>query len=150
VRQSVEKGRAVLVIDFASAKRTSKPELIEDERGHDDCFDWSGSIATRGRLWVDAGTYDVLRVERRLEGPVDIHVPPRLQQRYHFESWVVLERDDQTIRYKPVTFRDPDETVLLPDSIDSMTVLRGGLQSIRRSEIYTDYQRFLTAGRIVK
>ena len=37
-----------------STDQTSKPELIEDERGHDDCFDWSGPVATRGRVWVDA------------------------------------------------------------------------------------------------
>ena len=75
MRDGREKDRAALVIDFMSANRTSRPELIEDERGHDDCFDWSGPVATRGRVWVDANTHDVLRVERRNEGPVDVRVP---------------------------------------------------------------------------
>jgi len=149
-REGAEKGRATVVIDFMSANRTSKPELIEDGRGHDDCFDWSGPLATRGRIWVDAGTHDVLRVERRLQGPVDVRVPSTLQRRYNFGAWVVLERDEQTIRYTAVTFRDPDEVVLLPESIESLTVMRGGLQSIRRTETLRDYRRFLTGGRVVK
>ena len=150
LRDGREKGRAALVIDFMSTNRVSRLELIEDERGHDDCFDWSGPLATRGRVWVDAATHDVLRVERRIDGPVDIRVPWRLQQRHHLAPWVVLERDDQTLRYQAVAFRDPHEVVLLPESIESLTVLRGGLQSTRRTETFSGYRRFLTASRVVK
>jgi len=148
VRVGKEKDRAALVIDFVSTSRTSKPELIEDERGHDDCFDWSGPVATRGRVWVDAATHEVLRVERGLHGPVDVRVPAKLQRRYNFSSWVVLERDDLTLHYKAVAFRDPDEVILLPESIESVTMLRGGLQSIRRTEKFSDYRRFLTTSRV--
>ena len=42
------------------------PELIQAPNGREDCFDWVGHIASRGRIWVDAETYDVLRVERGL------------------------------------------------------------------------------------
>jgi hypothetical protein len=150
LRTGKDKDRAALIIDFVSTVRRSRPELIEDERGHDDCFDWSGPVATRGRVWVDANTHDVLRVERRLEGPVDVHVPFRLQRRYAFAPWVVLERDDQTLRYQSVAFHDPDEVMLLPESIESLTLLRGGLQSVRRTDTFTGYRRFLTAVRIVK
>jgi hypothetical protein len=150
VRDGREKNHVALVIDFVSANRTSRPELIEDERGHDDCFDWSGPLATRGRVWVDAQTHDVLRVDRRLDGPVDVRVPWRLQRRYHFAPWVVLERDDVSMRYNAVTFSEPDDVMLLPESIESLTVVRGGLQSIRRTETFSSYRRFLTSGRVVK
>ena len=50
-----DRNRTALMIDFASVDRRSNPELIEDPGGHDDCFDWSGHIASRGRIWVDAG-----------------------------------------------------------------------------------------------
>jgi hypothetical protein len=149
-RDGKEAGRAALIVEFVSANGTSKPELIEDERGHDDCFDWSGPLRTRGQVWVDAITHDVLRVDRHLEGPIDVRVPPRLQRRHNLPMWVVLDRDDETTRYKPVAFGDPDETLMLPASIESLTVLRGGLQSVRRIETFGDYRRFLTAGRIVK
>ena len=150
LRDGREKDRAALIIDFVSTNRTSRPELVEDERGHDDCFDWSGPVATRGRVWVDAKTHEVLRVDRRIDGPVDVRVPWRLQRRYNLAAWVVIERDDLTMRYRAVAFSDPDETILLPESIESLTVLRGGLQSIRRTETFSSYRRFLTTGRVIK
>jgi hypothetical protein len=145
-----DRNRAVLMIDFASVNRTSDPELVEDPGGHDDCFDWSGHIASRGRVWVDAASYDVVRVERGLRGPVDVRVPALIQRRHHLESWVVIERDDVAIRYRTVAFSDPDEELLLPESINSLTVVRGGLESTRRNQTFSDYKRFVTGGRILQ
>jgi hypothetical protein len=150
VRDGKEKNRAVLMIDFTSTDGRSKAQLIEDERGHDDCFDWSGPMATSGRVWVDANTHDVLRVERHLAGPVDVRVPWPLQRRYNFGAWVVVDRDDLHLRYTPVAFTDPDETILLPESIDTLTVVRGGLQSNRRTDTFSGYRRFLTKGRVIR
>jgi hypothetical protein len=142
--------RAALMIDFESVDRRSNPVLVEDEGGHDDCFDWSGHIASRGRIWVDAGTHDVLRVERRLRGPVNVDVPVLIQRRYHLDPWVVIVRDELTIRYQAVAFSDPDEVLLLPESISTVTMIRGNLQSTRRSQTFSDYQRFITKGKVVE
>jgi hypothetical protein len=149
VSVSNERNRTVLSIDFASVNRRSKAELITDPGGHEDCFDWSGHIASKGRIRVDANTYDVLQVERFLPGPVDVRVPVVLQQRYRFENWIALVRDDVTIRYKTVAFSDPDEVLLLPESIESLTIVRGGLQSSRRSHRFSEYRRFVAEGRVV-
>ena len=145
-----DRNQTALMIDFASVDRRSNPELIEDPSGHDDCFDWSGHIASRGRIWVDARNYDVVRVERGLGGPVDVKVPALIQRRHHLASWVVIVRDDVTIRYKAVAFSDPDEVLLLPESIDSFTVVRGGLESTRRNQTFSDYKRFVTGGRVLQ
>ena len=148
VRSGRERQRPALIIDFTSVDRMSRPELIEDERGRDDCFDWKGPLARRGRVWVDAETYDVLRIDRGLAGPVDVRVPSLLQRRYRFDPYLVIDRDDVSMRFKPVTFTNPDEVLVLPETIESTTVLRNGLQSIRRTERFSDYRRFLTAARI--
>ena len=145
-----ERNRTALMIDFASVDRRSNPELINDPSGHDDCFDWSGHIASRGRVWVDAMNYDVLRVERGLGGPVDVKVPALIQRRHPLDSWVVIVRDDVTIRYKTVVFSDPDEVLLLPESIVSFTEVRGGLESTRRNQTFSDYKRFVTGGRVLQ
>jgi hypothetical protein len=145
-----DRNRTALMIDFASVDRRSSPELIEDPRGHDDCFDWSGHIASRGRIWVDAGNHDVLRVERGLGGPVDVKVPASIQRRHHLASWVVIMRDDVTIRYETVAFSDPDEVLLLPESIESLTVVRGGLESTRQHQTFSDCKRFVTGGRVLQ
>jgi hypothetical protein len=153
VRDGRERDRAALLIDFATSstgRRAGRPELIEDEHGHDDCFDWKGPVAIAGRLWVDARTYDVLRLERHIAGPTDVRVPARLQQKYSFPTWLTIDRDDLRMRYKEVRFSDPDEVILLPESIESVTVLRSALQSIRRTQVFSDYRRFLTESRIIK
>ena len=142
--------RTVQMIDFASVELRSKPELIEDPGGHDDCFDWSGHIASRGRIWVDAESYDVLRVDRNLRGPVDVKVPVRIQLRHRLDNHIVILRDDVTIRYKRVAFSGPDEVMLLPESIHSVTMVRGGLESTRRHQTFSDYKRFVTGGRVVR
>jgi hypothetical protein len=144
-----DRDRPAMLVDFASANHRSKAELIEAASGHDDCFDWSGHIASRGRIWVDASTYDVVRVERGLRGPVDVKVPVLIQRRHHLDNTVVLMRDDLTIRYKTVVFDDPDEILLLPESIDSFTLVRGGLQSTRRSQRFAGYRRFVAEGKVV-
>jgi len=149
VGMAKDRSRTVVMIDFASVNRRSNPELMEAASGHDDCFDWSGHIASRGRIWVDAESHDVVRVEQGLRGPVDVKVPALIQRRHRLDNWVVIVREDVTMRYKTVVFRDPDEMVLLPQSIDSLTVVRGGLQSTRRNQTFSDYRRFVTGGRVL-
>ena len=148
VRDGRERNRPAFVIDFTSARRTSRPELVQDEYGHDDCFDWTGPIAVAGRLWVDAVSHDVLRLERRISGPTDIRVPAPLQRKYRFTPWLTIDRDDVTLRYKEVAFTDPEETLMLPESIEMVTVVRSGLQSTRRTHVFSNYRRFLTQSRI--
>jgi hypothetical protein len=153
VRDGRERNRVALLIDFTTSptvRRAGRPELIEDEHGHDDCFDWTGPVAINGRLWVDAQTRDVLRLERHMAGPTDVRVPGPLQRKYRFPSWLTIDRDDLTMRYKEVAFSDPDEVMLLPESIESITVLRSALQSIRRTQVFSEYRRFLTGSRIIK
>jgi hypothetical protein len=144
------KNGSALLIDFASVDRKSNPELIEDKGGHEDCYDWSGHIASAGRVWIDAATHDVLRVERWIRGPVEVKVPTRIQRRNRLENWVVIIRENETIRYQTVPFSDPEELLLLPESINSVTIVRGGLQSTRRSQTFTGCRRFSTQGRIVE
>jgi hypothetical protein len=148
VREGRDRGRPALVIDFASANRRSRAELIEDKLGRDSCFSVDGDIAIRGQVWVDANTHDVLRLENHTAGPVDARISWTLQRRYNFDAFTTLDRHDETIRYKDVTFTDPSEVVVLPESIESTTTWRGTLQSTRRTTTFTDYRRFLTAGRV--
>jgi hypothetical protein len=144
------RNRETLTIDFETVDRQSRAQLIEDKSGHEDCFDWTGPVATSGRIWVDPASYDVLQVERHNRGPLDVSVPWALQRRYHFDNYVVVERQDVTIRYRMIAFSEPEETLVLPESIDTVVIVRGGLQSTRQWQIFSDYRRFVTEGRVVK
>lgn len=144
------KNRGALVIDFATSSSGGKGTLVEDERGHPDCFGWSLPTALKGRVWVDANSYEVLRMEQHMAGPGDVRVTFAQQRKHNLPASIVVDRFDTTIRYKTIVFKDPEEAVLLPESIETMILMRNGLESIRRRQNFSDYRRFLTGGRIVR
>jgi len=144
------KDRNTLLIDFASARPEGDGKLVEDPNGHPDCYSFSIPVTVKGRLWVDAETFDVLRLEQHIAGPGDIRVPPDQQRKHNLPDRIIIERHDTTIRYNRISFKDPEETLILPQSIDTVIVIRNGLQSVRKRQEFSEYRRFLTGGRIVK
>jgi hypothetical protein len=104
---------------------------------------------TTGRLWIDRLGGDVLRLDETVMGPFDVEVP-EAQRRKGATASIVLDRADSSIHYRAVTFTEPNEIVLLPESIEMMTVIRGsGTPRLRTTQTFTGYQRFVTGGRVV-
>jgi hypothetical protein len=65
-------------------------------------------------------------------------------------SFMTIVRADSSIEYRAVTFTDPDETWVLPASIESMTVIRNaGVPQLLTRQVFSNCRRFTTAGRIV-
>jgi hypothetical protein len=137
-----------LLIEFVRIE-TGKPEFIEDPNGRPECFQLSVPMSTKGRVWVDAATYDVLRVEQRLMHQVDFRVPIEQQRKRHMPDSITIERHETNTRYGVVKFSDPEEALLLPESIEELTIMRGA-GSHRKSQQFSDYRRFLTGARVVK
>jgi hypothetical protein len=137
-----------MLIDFRS-RETGKPVMKEHERDRDDCFSFSMPGGTKGRVWIDSSTHDVVRVEERLVGPVDFRPPASLLRRPEMPPIVTLDRYDRYVRYKPVHFDEPSETMLLPEQVDEITVFRPG-GGHRTVQSYSNYKRFLTGGRIIR
>jgi hypothetical protein len=142
-----------------SGRVDRRPALMLDYRGRaagppeitwtDACVTVTLPGRSRGRIWVDAANYDVLRIDDRLVGEFEFDVP-REQVRRGAASSMVIERAESSIRYKRVEFQDPRETLMLPAAIDTLTVIRGGsTQRVRITQRFSDYRRFLTAGRVV-
>jgi hypothetical protein len=144
------KESGAILIDFLSPGTRGDGKLVEDPNGHDDCFSWELPTAVKGRVWIDATTFDVLRVELHMVGPGSVRVSNEQQRKHMLPDYITIDRYDKTIRLKKAAFKDPDETMLLPESIESLILVRNGLQSIRKEQRFTDYRRFLTGGRIVK
>jgi hypothetical protein len=114
-----------------------------------DCVSIPLEGRTVGRIWIDADTDDVLRLEEHLVGMIDVKVP-RDYARTSGQLWMSLERVDFSIRYKPVSFTDPDEVVTLPASIERLGVFRGsGVSRMRITQTYSGYRRFLTNSRLM-
>jgi hypothetical protein len=137
------KERRTMMLDY----RSRAAGAIEG-KWKGDCVSIDAPGRTKGRIWIDETTHDVLRLDEQLTGQFEYRVP-----RDHWgivgpQTWVI-ERADSSIRYRPVAFTDPDETVLLPESIDVLTIFRGA-QSYRISQTFSGYKRFITGGRVVK
>ena len=100
-------------------------------------------------MWIDADNSDVLRFDEAVTGYYDFPIP-RDKERGLGPMMMTIERADSSIRYKPVTFHDPDETLMLPASITSLQIVRNaGVPRLRTTQTFTDYRRFVTGARIV-
>jgi hypothetical protein len=137
--------RPAVKIDYKAA--AAKPAEVT---WHNECVSVDLPGQTRGRVWVDAANDDVLRLDEHLTGMFDLHVP-REHTRHGDPTSMLIERADSSIRYRPIVFHDPDETVMLPISIESLTVIRNaGVPRLRTTQEFSNYRRFMTGGRIVK
>lgn len=126
-------------IDFEE----SPPQPV-DVTWEGNCFNAEGGGA-KGRLWFDPRTYDVLQLEVRLPKPFRIVVPPGLG--FISSPPLRVERSETTFRFARVNFQDPDETVLLLESMETLTVFRGA-PSLRTTQHFSNFRRFLSEIRI--
>jgi hypothetical protein len=137
-------GRQAVVIDYRGAA-AREPEIA----WVNECVTVSLPGRSRGRIWVDAATYDVLRIDDRLSGRFEFDVPREYVRRGAAPS-MVIERAESSIRYARIEFDEPRESMMLPVSIDTVTVIRGGAtQRTRITQRLSNHRRFLTEGRIV-
>lgn len=141
-------GRPAFVLDYAMKERpTVEVALVNDDER---CVSFRIDGGMRGRLWIDAETYDVLRLDRNLAGQVDFRLPWKAARWAPDRALWTIERMDTSIRFKPVRFSDPDETLILPVSSLSLRITRGaGTPRLRTVTEYSDYRRFLTGGRML-
>ena len=139
--------RPALMLDYQTRiDKPGRPEVTVK----DDCTTFSVPEGVKGRIWLDPTTHDIMRFEQGLKKRFEVRVPYD-SARLGAPDDFAVERLDSSIRYRSVVFRDPDETVLLPESIESLTLIRGGGRvGNRTTQRFTDYRRFITAGRIVK
>ena len=136
--------RGTVMVDYRS-RETGTPEV--SWRG--DCVSFDLPGRTKGRIWIDSGTHDVMRMDEQLIGQFNYRLP---REKVRFgDDWWVIERADTSVRYRPVVFHEPEETLVLPATIESFQVIRGaGIPRLRTTQRFSDYKRFLTGARIVK
>ena len=134
--------RKALIVDYRLLRKVSVESSLVD--GREDCISFSVEGGMRGRIWIDAETFDVLRLDQGLRGLVEIPLPKKAVRGGGPASWT-MERLDTSIRFKQVTFENPTETLVLPESLTSLRITRGsGTPQLRTMTRYKNYQRFLT------
>lgn len=138
-------GRPAVMIDYRSLE-VGEPTVTKRQ---EDCYALDAPGRSRGRVWIDQASGDVLRLDERLTGMIDFDFRDPSKRRAR-DTWT-LERADMSIRYRQLTFQDPREVLTVPTSIETVTVIRNsGAPRVRRSQRFTDYRRFVTEGRIVQ
>jgi hypothetical protein len=141
-------GRTVTLVDYRPVRE--EPSSVSAKDGKKDCIEIDMPGRTVGRLWVDPQTSAILRIDEWLKGMTDVRMPRDLLSTGRWSPHLSVDRADSTIRYQPVTFTDPDETLLLPNAIETVTVIRmNGVQRLRITQTYRNYRRFVTGGRLV-
>lgn len=136
-------GRLLMRVDYRPVKR--EPPTVDWEKG---CGTIKMPFGVRGRLWADPLTAEIVRIDERLAGRFDLPSPPRPGG--GVAEAPTMERADTTTVYKRVEFQDPPETLLMPASIDSITVIRpSGMPQLRVSQKFSNYRRFVTGTRIL-
>lgn len=138
-------GRDAVMVDY-KALEPGEPIVEWTE----DCVSVDVPGRWRGRLWAEPESATIVRMDERLMGMVDLPIP-RKYQRINGALFMTLERADMSIRYRPVRFSDPDETLMLPSEITSSSMWRnGGSAGSRVTQSFSNYRRFVTAGRILR
>ena len=120
--------------------------LVDD---NENCISFDIDGGTRGKIWIDAETHNVLRLDRSLSGLVDIPLPRKVLRMGVPDRWT-MERWDSSIRFRPVKFDDPSEELILPVSATTLQITRGsGTPRLRTTTEYKSYRRFITGGRVL-
>ena len=101
---------------------------------------------TRGSVWVEPASGEVLRLEERLSGRVKLPGPPGDPNAPEF----VAERADTTIDYERFAFANPDETILLPARVVEVNFIqKSASPRVRVVRTFTEYRRFLATVRVI-
>jgi hypothetical protein len=145
-RETIDRRDAIVLAFREIRKPTVDVSMVEDK---EDCISFDIEGGMRGRVWLDAETHDVLRLDQSLGGLVEIPLPRKATRHGGTMFWT-MERWDTTIRFRRVTFQDPEETLVLPVESSTLQVTRGaGTPRLRTSTQYLSYRRFITAGRVI-
>jgi hypothetical protein len=140
--------------ETVEGRRALRVELLRPGEG-EPRVEWKGNsfrvvnAPTRWTFWVDAESFDVLRIESHLAEPFEFESPrllkvgPRGKLRY--------ARQDYAVSFRRVRLKDPEETRLVPDSSESVTVIEGASHPrTRRTTRFSDYRRYRSDVKVVE
>lgn len=128
----------IFALDFAQ----TPPDRI-NIKWQGNCFNAEGG-GQEGRIWFDPETFDLLQMDARLPRPFPVPVPGGI---FGFSPPIRVESSTMVLRFTRVKFEHPDETVLLPEFTEVVTVFRGA-PSLRTTQILGNFRRFLSESTI--
>jgi hypothetical protein len=101
-------------------------------------------------IWVDAESYDVLRLESHLAAPFEFE-SPRAFGRFGPTRRLRYAAQDYSVRFRRERFKDPEQTLLVPESAEWLTVIEGASKPRTRARLsFGGYRRFRSDVKIIE
>lgn len=101
-------------------------------------------------IWVDAENFDVLRFETHLVAPFEFD-SPRVFGAFGPSRHLRWMKQDYAVTFRRQTFKEPEQTLLVPDSAEWLTVIEGAKHPRLRAAIrFSNYQRFRSDVKIIE
>ena len=101
-------------------------------------------------LWIDAENFDVLRFETHLDAPFEFD-SPRLFGAFGPSRRLRWTNQDYAVNFRRHTFKEPEQTLLVPDSAEWLTVIEGAQHPRLRATLrFTNYQRYRSDVKVVE
>jgi hypothetical protein len=103
-------------------------------------------------IWVDAETFDVLRLESHLAAPFEFDGPRafgfgRLGPARHFK----YAAQDYLVRFRRQQFKDPEQTLLVPEYAEWTQIIEGASRPRTRATLrLSDYRRYRSDVKIIE
>ncbi|MEA2205130.1 MAG: hypothetical protein QOE77_1906 [Blastocatellia bacterium] len=137
-------GSRTAVVSITTPRAADPVTLVEK----DNCFRLSRGLQRKATVWIDLKTFDVLQLRWELvetfngklpAGVAKVGILPVFRPRRD----VAFERSDFLIRFRPVTFPNPMQTLLLPATSESTWIIKGGgIAGFKTNTEYSRYRRF--------
>ena len=143
-------GRKTLVVDITFSPRSySVGPIVVPMIGTPTRVPWVGwqgdsftvLVQQTGRIWIDPDTYDVLRLETRTK-PFEFERPGG-RGKLKFEYGL-------TARFHSMTFENPTQTLMVPESIETVQTV-AGMQPplLRTTHTFGNFKRFAADVKII-
>lgn len=103
-------------------------------------------------IWVDAETFDVVRLESHLAAPFEFDSPRTFGfGKFGPSRHMKYAAEDYAVRFRRQQFKDPEQTLLVPDSAEWLTVIHGAARPRTRSTLrFSNYQRFRSDVKVIE
>ncbi|HEX8283630.1 MAG TPA: hypothetical protein VF588_09765 [Pyrinomonadaceae bacterium] len=101
-------------------------------------------------IWVDAESFDVLRLETHLVAPFEFD-SPRAFGAFGPSRHLKWTNQDYAVTFRRQTFKDPEQTMLVPDAAEWLTVIEGAQHPRLRATLrFTNYQRYRSDVKVIE
>jgi hypothetical protein len=106
-------------------------------------------------IWVDAESFDVLKLESHLAAPFEFESPRTFGAgpfgRFGPTRHLRYAVQDYSVRFRRERFRDPEQTLLVPESAEWLTVIEGAKHPRTRVTLsFSGYRRYRSDVKVIE